>query len=79
MHIALALSNNPGIRHKRKVKQQIGKFSGGMLDVRLDEKLFVERSENETLGDECISSATCIDCCAAISGVDYSNPEDVVK
>ena len=78
MHDASALSNNPGFRHLREVNQQIDKFSGELLNLKLDEKLFVERSENETLDDDCISAAACVDCCATYSAVDYSIPEDVM-
>ena len=79
MHDASALSNNPGIRRKREFNQQIDKFSDQMLDLRSDKKLFVERSENETLADDCISAAACVVCCATNSAVDYSIPEDVVQ
>ena len=61
----------------REFNQQFDKFSGEMLDLRLDEKLFVDRSGNETLDDDCISTAECVVCCATNSVVDYSIPEDL--
>ena len=63
----------------REVSEQTDKFSDKVLCVRLNEKLFVEGSENETLTDDCISAAACVDCCATYPAVDYSNPEDVVR
>ena len=78
MYDASVLSNNLGISHVREFNQQIDKFSGEMLDLRLDKRLLVERLESETLHDDCISAAACVVCDATSCAIDNSISEDVV-
>ena len=45
------------------------------LTVRLEEKLFVKKFEDE----DCISALACVDFCATCAAVDYSFAKEVMK
>ena len=79
MQDALAGLNNAGIRHVKNGNQEIHKVDNRSikqsneslrrLNVRLDEKLFVKKFEDERLKDDCISALACVDFCAMCSAL----------